>query len=111
MEIKLTIPDEYKNRRFWLVADQELVASKEPVDDFWEVKDIRCNFCGSCCMDVPPNHLPYGTDDEGKCNMLIKQSTGEWKCDTGHAKPWSCLGTPNKDNAPDCCVTFKRQKV
>lgn len=98
------LPDEWKAQRvITVLADQELFASYNSQDGL-KVKVVRCNFCGECCLDVPDDHLSFGTNGEGKCNKLIMDEEG-WKCGAGYEKPFSCLGDPS-DPDYNCCIRY-----
>lgn len=110
MKIEIEIPDWVTERRLLILAGTELVAKKEPWDDFWEVKNDRCNLCGACCMTFKPNsnQTPYGVDEEGKCKALVKYGD-TWECSAGTKRPYECLFDPKDE--PDCCITTERVKA
>ena len=86
-----------------ILVGNELVAVKNPREN-WKLKKVRCNQCGECCMDIPANLLPFGTNESpsGKCNMLEKEGE-KWLCRAGHMKPFSCLFDPADT---DCCIRY-----
>ena len=100
------IDDKYKERLLIVMAGRELVARKHPDDDFWLVKTQSCNYCGECCMDHPPT--PYGVDDEGKCNKLVKFGD-KWECAAGASAPWNCLNDP--EDIECCSIRYKKVKA
>lgn len=109
MAIKITIelPDWVsKHETLTLLSGQELVAFKTPREK-WKIKTIRCDKCGICCFDMPPDHTPFGIDDEGKCKKLIKQENGEWHCTAKHMKPFSCLSDPGNIEDLGCSIRYK----
>ena len=105
MKIELEIPEWANKRRIIILAGTELVAQKDPDWDYWEVKSIRCNYCGQCCMTFSPNsnETPFGVDDEGKCKALRKEGDG-WVCGAGVKRPYACLFDPLKENTPECSI-------
>jgi len=111
-ELIENLPDWGKDQRFTILLGMELYASYAPGGEIF-VKKIRCDFCGQCCMDLIPNHktmTPWGVDDEGKCNALRKNRSGNWICDPpgGVAlKPFSCMQDPLKSNTPECCIRYE----
>ena len=110
MIIKLEIPDSMADQRLTLIAgSRELVAKKNPVEDWWLVKKTRCNFCGECCMAIGDNWA-FPPDDEGKCTKLVKDGD-KWKCSAKYNTPVRCIPDPLKENAPGCCITYETQKV
>ena len=96
------IDDKYEERAIRIMAGRELVAKKSPGDKYWLVKETSCNFCGECCLDFPGTI--YGSDDEGKCNALVKNGK-QWECSAGVQVPWTCLDDPH---SIDCCsITYR----
>ena len=106
MKLILDLPDwaTYEDAEFKLLRNQELVAFKFPKDE-WKVKRDRCVQCGECCLDVPEGHTPFGTNGEGKCNMLVKEGD-KLVCKAGYNKPFACLGDPSINNAPGCNIRY-----
>ena len=105
MKINLEIPKWAESARLLIVAGNECVAQKLPHQDFWMVKEIRCNQCGECCLDSPPS--PYGFDDEGKC-LKLKFEDDKWHCMAGSDKPIRCIIDPNIRGYEQCCMTHKK---
>jgi hypothetical protein len=97
----LNLPDWAQDQEISLTAGMELLIHYIPGKPI-EVKRVRCNFCGDCCMDYP--NSPYGNDDEGKCLKLRRNVHGQWKCDSKFDKPYRCLQDPQKVNSPDCII-------
>jgi hypothetical protein len=87
-----------------LLCDQELVAYKEPRKEV-RVKKERCNQCGECCLDTPDGHTPFGSDDENKCNALVKDGD-RWLCTAGPRKPFRCLPDPNQKIYDGCSIRY-----
>jgi hypothetical protein len=93
-----------KDNTLIILADTELLGFKTPRKE-WKFKQERCNQCGECCLDVPPNHTPYGADEEGKCNALVKE--GEKRiCTTGFMKPFACLADPLNIDEIGCSIRY-----
>jgi hypothetical protein len=112
MKIKVKIPyleGERRERRLLILAGTELVAQKEPWNDYWEIKEEGCSMCGQCCMTFAPNSqpTPFGADDEGKCNALTKEGD-IWVCSAGTKRPYDCLFDPLKENTPECSIVRKK---
>jgi hypothetical protein len=100
-KIKIDLPDWVDpNGTLMLLCDQELVAFKEPGKSI-KIKKQRCNQCGECCLDTPDGHTPFGSDDENKCNALVKRGD-KWFCTAGAKIPFRCLPDANK-RAYSCC--------
>lgn len=111
-ELIEALPDWGKDQRFTILLGMELYASHTPFGEIF-VKEIRCEMCGQCCMDLIPNHktmTPWGVDDEGKCNALRKNRNGHWICDPPGGKtlkPYACLQDPLKSNTPECIIRYE----
>lgn len=74
--MKIKLPNWVNPKKtMMLISGKELIAFKISGQP-WKVKKTRCNQCGECCMDFPK--VPFGCDDEGKCNKLEKEG------DKGH---------------------------
>jgi hypothetical protein len=99
------LPDWAQGKPIKLLANQELVFRKDP-DAKLQIKMIRCNLCGECCLQVPENYLQFGTNGEGRCNKLNKDGT----CDAGHQKPFACLDDPPESEFDDlnCCIRYQK---
>jgi len=83
------LPDWARGRKIMLLADQELVARRDPEGPLM-VKVSRCDQSGECCLDIPQGHLDFGTNGEGRCNKLADDGS----CTAGHQKPFGCLDDP-----------------
>ena len=65
------LPDWAKKKaNLFLLADQELVLHQAFGFDV-HIKDKRCVMCGSCCLETPDGHTPFGSTNM-VCNALIK---------------------------------------
>jgi hypothetical protein len=108
MKVEFELPDWVsKHQPLMLLAGQELVAFKWPGQD-WKIKIVRCNKCGECCLDIPNEHTPFGSDSEGKCNALQRvDNKNEWVCTAAHQKPWCCLGDPLNIEELGCSIRYK----
>ena len=106
MQIEIEIPDWAKERRILIIAGCELAAMKLPHEDFWKIKQQRCDLCGECCLDNPPT--PYGVDDEGKCNKLRKDGN-QWICLAGSGRTVACLKDP-PESYEACRITYQKVK-
>lgn len=112
MKIEVEIPDWAAEARITILAGIECVAVKDSFNDFWLVKDARCNRCGECCLDNP--NTPFGVDDEGKCVKLYKdEDRGEYWCMAKSQRPYNCCLDPTEQEMKnlDCCITYKRVKA
>ena len=103
MKIELEIPDELKASNIRVLAGFSLIAQKAGHEDFWLFKTTLCNQCGECCMGFPPT--PFGCDDEGKCNALIRNGDG-WICSKWADRPFRCISDPI--DIKSCSITYKK---
>ena len=108
MKIELEIPDWATTARLLIVAGNECVAKKLPHQNFWMVKERRCNQCGECCLDSPTS--PFGVDDEGKC-VKLKFEDNKWTCNIGSDKPIKCVLDPNLLGFESCNITHKKVMI
>ena len=102
MKLTIDVPEWAQERSIVILAGMELLAIKRPEQPL-QVKVIRCNRCGKCCMDVGDSPL-IKADTYGGCPFLEIESPGVYKCGAGFDKPYSCLMDPNKKNVPECCI-------
>ena len=112
MKIEIELPDWVEDQEIKILAGMEMVAKKLPWNNYWEVKDIRCNNCGDCCMDVPVGlgKWMFPVNAEGICSKLYEED-GKMLCGAKYDKPYRCLDDPLKSNSPNCCITYKIVKV
>ena len=106
MKITFDIPDELKASNIRVLAGFALIAQKKGDEDFWLVKETHCNYCGECCMNFPPT--PFGCDEEGKCNALIKDAD-RWICSKWADRPFRCISDPI--DVDYCSITYRKVKV
>jgi len=110
MKIEIEIPDWATKHRILIISGSECVAQKLPHQNFWMVKETRCNQCGECCLDYPST--PFGVDDEGKC-LKLKLEDGKCIClMEGSDKPIRCIIDPNlRQGYEYCSMTHKRVDI
>jgi hypothetical protein len=93
MKIELDIPDWCEKENLYLIHRNELIAFKVVGRD-WEVKKIRCNKCGRCCMVHPKKGAYFPLKEDGSCIHLVKDGKF-FICCLGMEKPLACvLGEP-----------------
>ena len=85
----------------FLLADQELVIHQAKEKEV-HIKKDRCVQCGECCLNIPDNFTPFGTNGEGRCNALDEN----YSCSAGGNKPFKCLADPLKTNIPNCSIRY-----
>ena len=107
------LPPWGEKKKITILLGMECFVTYLPAEKIIRIKTIRCDFCGACCMDLPPNSnfVTCGVDDEGKCNALYKDRDNTWKCNAKYNKPYRCLGDPMKINTPECCIEHLEIKV
>jgi hypothetical protein len=108
-----SLPKWGQDQRLTILLGMEVLASYNPVEGILRIKKTRCNFCGECCMDFAPNSkaIPFGADDEGKCNKLIKDRDGTWKCEAKYDKPYRCLHDPSIADGYDCSISHIEEQI
>lgn len=107
--ITVDLPD-WATGKLVILADGELAAKLEPGSDKWQVKDVRCIQCGSCCHDMIERNSPFGVDDEGRCKMVKLEHDRIFTC---QVRKWfaRCADDPLRENVPDCSITYTEQDV
>lgn len=104
MKVVLDIPKWADKHRLVILSGLETVAMKEPFEDFWRVKEVRCSRCAECCLNTPPG---VEHNEEGACIHLLKEDE-EYRCGLGTLIPYNCvLGVPEDF----CTVTYRRVKI
>ncbi len=88
---------------FMLLNGKQLVFEKKPHKKA-RIKIETCNHCGECCLDFPA--VPFGTDDEGKCNRLKKEGD-RWMCTAGSNTPKKCLSDPDPRSMKELGCSIK----
>jgi len=112
MRIKLNLPDWADDgAAIRIFKGIELVAKKFK-DKPWEVKTVRCNFCGECCTVASPGWKDTTVEvrDDGYCVELIPKSDEEGKflCRLGSGRPFSCCAyAAGSDDQDVCCIRWK----
>lgn len=100
--ITLELPDD--GRQFKAFKGRELVARED--GDTLLIKTVSCNYCGECCMNSP--NTPFGNDDEGKCNKLVRNGPGKWEC-SALKVPFDCLDDPF--DVDICCIKYESVRI
>lgn len=103
MKIIIKIPEWAENGKLILLSGMELVAYKNPNQNFFKIKETKCNLCGKCCMNNP--QTPFGNYENGWCKKL-KKINNKYECIAGTNKPYKCLKDPI--NLEVCCITYKK---
>jgi len=93
MKIELDLPDWVDERNIRILAGIELVAFKLSTDDFWKIKDGRCQQCGNCCTGLK-NHI-YPTID-GTCVHLGDEVNGKRLCKIAIHRSINCCNDPRQ---------------
>ena len=107
MRIELDLPDWVDDgSAIRIFKGIELVAKKFK-DGPWQVKTVRCNFCGECCTLKGPGWqmTSIGADIEGRCVALIPKpdEPGKFVCSLGAGRPFSCCAYAAGPNDEDIC--------
>lgn len=102
MRIELELPEWAEERHIRIFAGIEEVAKKLHGKS-WQIKVIRCDMCGKCCMDVPENWR-FGRDEEtGWCKNLIYYAN-EYRC--GIDRPFTCCAGDHSEEEY-CCIEWQ----
>jgi hypothetical protein len=108
MKIEVEIPEmeEDEHRCIRVMFGIEERAKKYPGKP-WEVKVVRCDLCGKCCMNVVDGWKWDKDPKTGWCSHLVWNEG--WKgylCDFGRARPFSC-STGDEANKDYCCIEWR----
>lgn len=112
MRIEIDLPEWTDNgSAIRIFAGIELVA-KRFQNKPWEIKTVRCNFCGKCCTIKGPGWKDTTVEakDNGYCVELIPKSDekGKFVCRLGSGRPFSCCAYAAGKNDKDiCCIEWK----
>ena len=92
MRVEVNLPDWVDERNVRIFAGIEEVAHRY-AGKKWQVKKVRCNLCGKCCMDIPGPWI-HGRDEKtGYCKHLkYNEGWKGWLCDMGRNRPFACSG-------------------
>ena len=105
MRVELDLPDWVDERHIRIFAGVELVAKKLVQNDYWQVKDERCNFCGKCCHFKPGKGIYPSVN--GHCIHLKKVKKG-WVCGIPLLRSRLCLDDPPRHiRSGECSITYK----
>ena len=107
MKIEITLPDWCDERDIVVLAGIELAAYKLATQNNFNIKQVRCNFCGECCKGHKPNSLPF-INWEGTCIHLI--ADGEKQiCGLGEYRSYACCSCDpikGREKNTQCCITY-----
>jgi hypothetical protein len=108
MRVELDLPEEYAESKgaLRLFLGIELIA-KKMYGESWQVKTVRCNFCGECC-----NVGIQGTEgidpNTGYCKHRVEESPGRYVCGLGSNRPFSCCAyAAGPDDQDKCCIRWE----
>lgn len=106
MEIKLKIPDKYKENTIRIFGGIVPIAILEKDAKEWHVKVGECNMCGKCCMNLNERH-PFPVID-GQCVHLSKKpgNNPRWECILRIHRPFGCC-VVDPQNIPECTVKYE----
>ena len=105
MKIVLELPEWVDERHIRIFAGVELVALKLGHEDFWKVKDTRCQRCGECCKGIKNHKFP---NINGACIHLVDEpgQPGKKKCNIVLHRPRTCEVDPKSCKH----ITYKKVK-
>jgi hypothetical protein len=107
MKIELDLPDWVDERHIRILAGIELAAQKLSFNNFWQVKETRCNQCGECCMNWKKTKHYYPVIN-GRCVHLKKVGDGKYDCSIALYRSFNCCKDPTThiENGT-CCITYR----
>ena len=101
--MKIELPEWTEGKNIYVFAGIELVALKSVERPVLSVKEVRCNMCGKCCMNLPDNwkHGVVGSN----CQHLSFDGN-DYLCKLGKSRPFACSASDDSEKE-FCCVTWK----
>ena len=119
MKINLILSDWVDERHLRLKVDDEnnivvfagieLAAIKEAQNDYWKIKQGRCNGCGDCCTGITGRHT-YPTVDGDCIHLLPENPQGQRLCAIPLTRSRLCDNDPREGMYERCSITYKRVK-
>jgi len=107
MRVELDLPDWVDERHIRIMAGVELVAQKLAQNDYWQVKETRCNHCGKCCMGFKTAKHFYPVVN-GRCIHLKERPDGKYDCSIALYRSRACGDDPaHFIERGECCITYK----
>ena len=94
MKFVLELPDWVDERHIRVFAGIELAAIKLAHEDFFRVKDGRCQMCGKCCTNLRGHTMPT---INGECVHLEQPDKfGRRMCKIAIRRPFPCGNDPKQ---------------
>jgi hypothetical protein len=107
MRVEIDLPDWCDERHIRIFAGIELAAQKLAQNDFFQVKDVRCNQCGKCCMNLKPDKHIYPVIN-GRCIHLKEVANGKFDCRIALYRSRTCgVDPPHFIERGECCITYE----
>lgn len=105
MKITIDIPEWAQERIICILAGIELLAFKPARENKLYVKQIRCNECGKCCMNLERHPLPVV---DGQCVYLRRRpgTALTYHCSLGGFRPYACCSR-DPIYMDECCITHE----
>jgi hypothetical protein len=106
MRVLIDLPDWVDERHIYIFAGVELAAQKLSFNNFWQIKDTRCNQCGKCCMNFK-NIKHYYPVVNGRCVHLQERGDGKYNCGILIHRSSACGIDPSHHiKRGECCITY-----
>ena len=106
MRVELDLPDWVDTTHIRIFAGVELAAIKRVDNDYWQVKETRCNRCGACCFFKPGKGIYPSVN--GHC-IHLKKITDGWECGIPLSRSRLCGDDPpGHIRRGTCCITYKK---
>ena len=90
-----------KTERIYIFVNAEIIMKR--IGGVWFEKTVRCKKCGLCCMDKGKNSA-FGTNEDGNCKYLSRQTNGEYLC-VHPDKPYWCIF--NDGDVEGCSIRWE----
>jgi len=112
-EYIVRLPKNVKQRRVIVLAGSEILAIRDPEEDFFRHKKVRCNMCGLCCL-METDERGFGTQimeiggkEQSVCGAL-RRDGDKYECHAGPKAPWGCTNECGHFKLhPDCVIEYE----
>jgi len=109
MKITIAIPDWADERHIRILAGIELAAVKLAHENFWRIKETRCDQCGKCCQGFTQGKHFFDVIN-GDCEHLRDKPgpTDQKECAIAINRPHACSNDPiHMIERGECCITYR----
>lgn len=112
MRVELDLPDYVDDDSAIRVFKGIELVAKKFKDKPWQIKTVRCNFCGECCTLQSPGWqgTTVKAKRDGYCIALIPKTDeqGKFVCELGAGRPFSCCAyAAGPNDTEKCCIRWQ----